>query len=87
MVGRLCNESRERGAHSNWLIDDYWISLEKRELIHDIGCDDQIQEADERFRAMLIATHIKHRYKERDSDYDFGTMAIRRTQRDSFTNR
>jgi hypothetical protein len=62
-------ESAERTR--NWLIDDYWILLEARELIHEIGCDDRVKEADERFRAMLAATDIKHYYKERKSDYDF----------------
>lgn len=55
----------------NWLIDDYWISLETRELIHDIGSDENVKEEDERFRGILTATNIKHYYRERDSNYDF----------------
>jgi hypothetical protein len=55
----------------NWLIDDYWINLEGRELIHDIGSDGRVKEADDRLRAMLTATHIKHYRRERESDYDF----------------
>jgi hypothetical protein len=59
------------GHTRNWLIDDYWALLETRESIHNIGCDDQVNEVDSRFRALLISTETKHRYKERKSDYDF----------------
>ena len=55
----------------NWLIDDYWILLETRELIHDIGGDDRVTERDKRFGALLTATNIKHRHRDRHSDYDF----------------
>jgi hypothetical protein len=61
----------EQGYCPECLIDDYWSDLELRELIHEIGRDDRVKEADERFRAMFTATHIKHYYRERKSDYDF----------------
>jgi hypothetical protein len=55
----------------NWLIDDYWIKLRMRDLIHEIGCDDRVKEADERFRKILTGLHIKHYERDRQSDYDF----------------
>ncbi len=61
----------ENGYCPDCLIDEYWNDLDSRELIHDIGCDDRVKEADARFAAMLIATSIKHHRKERQSDYDF----------------
>jgi hypothetical protein len=61
----------EKGYCPECLIDDYWNDLELRELIHEIGCDDLVQAADHRFRSMLTAVHIKHYYKERNTDYDF----------------
>jgi hypothetical protein len=62
----------ETEAHTrNWLIDDYWVLLETREAIHNLGIDDLVDEADRRFRALLTSTEIKHKYKERKSDYDF----------------
>lgn len=59
------------GYTRNWLIDDYWIFLETRELIHEIGFDERVAEADARFQALLTATNIKHRHQERNTDYDF----------------
>jgi hypothetical protein len=61
----------ETGRTNNWLIDDYWIFLEMRDLIHDIGCDDRVKQTDDRFRAMLTAKEIRHRHGERHDDYDF----------------
>ncbi len=61
----------EKGYSPNCFIDEYWNDLDKRELIHEIGCDDKVREADERFRAMLTANNIKHHYRERNSEYDF----------------
>jgi|SRR5882724_9460843 len=62
----------EQDGHTrDWLIDDYWIVLEIRELIHDIGSDEEVKEEDERFRAILTATNIKHYYRDRATDYDF----------------
>lgn len=55
----------------NWLIDDYWIKLEARDLIHEIGSDDRVKEADEKFQNLLTDQHIKHRKRDRHSDYDF----------------
>jgi len=66
-VGKVEKEGYTR----NWLIDDYWIFLDGRELIHDVGCDDRVMEADERLRSILTATDIKHRHQDRNSDYDF----------------
>jgi hypothetical protein len=66
-VDSLGNRERTR----NWLIDDYWIGLEVRDLIHDIGSDDRVKHADETFRSLLTGTHIKHYNRERHSDYDF----------------
>lgn len=45
--------------------------MDTRELIHDIGCDNQVAEIDKRFAATLTATHIKHWHQLRKSDYDF----------------
>lgn len=59
------------GKTQNWLIDDYWILIEIRELIHDIGRDDEVKQDDEKFRSILTATNIKHRHKERNTNYDF----------------
>jgi hypothetical protein len=61
----------ENGYCPKCLIQEYWNDLDTRELIHDIGCDDRVKEWDERFAVMLTARHIKHRYADRDSDYDF----------------
>jgi len=61
----------ERGYCPNCLIDEYWNDLTTRELIHEIGFDEQVKEADERFRTMLTATNIKHYRRDRASDYDF----------------
>jgi hypothetical protein len=61
----------EKGYDSRCLIQEYWNDLDIRELIHDIGYDDKVRELDERFAAMLTATHIKHWREERASDYDF----------------
>jgi CRISPR/Cas system Type II protein with McrA/HNH and RuvC-like nuclease domain len=52
-------------------VEDYWNDLDTRELIHDIGKDSEVKDADERFRAMLTATEIKHWHDDRHSDYDF----------------
>lgn len=35
-----------------------------------MGLDDDVRQLDDRFAAMLTATHIKHYYNERDSNYD-----------------
>ena len=64
-------EEVEQGYSPDCLIDDYWNDLELRELIHKIGISSRVKEADEKFRAMLTATNIKHYYRERNSDYDF----------------
>jgi len=56
---------------NKWLIDDYWIGLEIRDLIHDIGCDDRVKHADEAFRSMLTGLNIKHFNRNRQTDYDF----------------
>jgi hypothetical protein len=61
----------EKGYCPSCLIDEYWNDLDTRELIHDVGLDGRVKEADERFRAILTATQIKHHHRERDSDYDF----------------
>jgi len=66
-VARLEDQESSR----NWLIDDYWIFLEIRELIHEIGHDADVIQADEIFRSMLVRTDIKHRHKDRKSEYDF----------------
>ena len=63
--------SIEQGRTANWLIDDYWIRLEYRELLHDIGSDHRVRAADEKLRSMLTATDIKHYFKERKTTYDF----------------
>ncbi|SRR6266481_348044 len=55
----------------NWLIDDYWISLEVRELIHEVGRDGAVKEEDDRFRAILTATDIKHHHHDRENRNDF----------------
>ena len=68
----------------NWLIDDYWIFLHIRELIHDVGLDDAVKEDDEIFRSVLTATHIKHRHKERNSDYDFWNYGYPRNAKGFF---
>jgi hypothetical protein len=64
-------EEVERGYSPNCMIEDYWNDLDARNLIHDIGCDSEVKDLDERFAAMLTATEIKHWYTERDTDYDF----------------
>lgn len=61
----------EEGDTANWLIDDYWIFLEYRELIHEIGSDYRVKAADKKLRSMLTATDIKHYYKDRNTTYDF----------------
>jgi|ERR1700682_2011642 len=61
----------EKGYCPDCLIDEYWNDLDTRELIHDIGYDDSVTEADGRFRAMLTATNIKHHHRGRNTDYDF----------------
>jgi hypothetical protein len=61
----------ENGYCPKCLIQEYWNDLDTRELIHDIGCDDEVKEWDERFANMLTARHIKHWYTDRNSDYDF----------------
>jgi len=61
----------ESGQYTNWLIQEYWNDLDTRELVHDIGCDEEVKEWDQRFAAMLIATNIKHWHTDRDRDYDF----------------
>ena len=63
--------SVENGYCPRCLVDEYWNDLTTRELIHDIGQDAKVKELDERFLAMLTATHIKHRYRERQTNYDF----------------
>jgi len=68
---KFVRDVETEGHTRNWLIDDYWILLEKREAIHNLGIDDLVSEPDRRFRALLISTEIKHRYTERQSDYDF----------------
>jgi len=52
-------------------VEDYWNDLDTRELIHDIGKDSEVGDADNRFRAMLTGTQIKHWHTDRHSDYDF----------------
>jgi hypothetical protein len=61
----------EKGYCPNCLIQEYWNDLDTRDLIHDIGCDDDVRELDKRFAAMLTATHIKHWRTDRNSGYDF----------------
>jgi len=61
----------EQGQASNWLIDDYRILLECRELIHEIGSDHRVAAADEKLRSILTATNIKHTYRDRNTMYDF----------------
>jgi len=61
----------ENGYCPSCLIEEYWNDLDTRELIHDIGCGDEVKEWDERFAVMLTARHIKHWYTDRNSDYDF----------------
>jgi hypothetical protein len=61
----------ETGNHANCCIEDYWNDLDSLELIHDIGCDADVKETDERFAAILPATHIKHWHADRRSNYDF----------------
>jgi hypothetical protein len=68
---RFVSDLETEGHTRNWLIDDYWILLETREAIHNLGIDDLVSEADQRFRALLTSTEIKHRRTERKSDYDF----------------
>jgi hypothetical protein len=64
-------EEVERGYCPRCLIEEYWNDLDTRELIHDIGCDGEVEDLDKRFAAMLTATEIKHWHTDRDSDYDF----------------
>jgi hypothetical protein len=61
----------EKGHYSKCCIEDYWNDLDSRELIHGIGFDDDVEDDDKRFAAILTATTIKHWQKQRDSDYDF----------------
>jgi hypothetical protein len=61
----------EEGYCPDCLIDEYWNDLDVRELIHEIGQDSAVADADARLRAVLTATNIKHRYKDRNTDYDF----------------
>jgi hypothetical protein len=61
----------ETGNYANWCIEGYWNDLDSRELIHDIGCDADVKETDERFAVILTATHIKHWHADRKSNYDF----------------
>lgn len=61
----------EKGYCPDCLIDEYWNDLDKRELVHALGYDQEVTEADERFRALLTATNIKHYHRDRNSDYDF----------------
>lgn len=61
----------ENGYCPDCLIYEYWNDLDTRELLHEIGCDDQVRDADIRFAAMLTATHIKHHCNTRSTDYDF----------------
>jgi len=61
----------EQGDTSDWLYPEYWNFLCIREMIHDIGCDSRVIDADRRFASVLTATHIKHSYEDRNSDYDF----------------
>jgi hypothetical protein len=61
----------ENGYCHDCLIYEYWNDLDTRELIHEVGCEDQVKDADTRFAAMLTATHIKHYKKSRNTDYDF----------------
>jgi hypothetical protein len=68
----------------NWLIDDYWAFLSRREWIHNIAYDDYVAEADERFRGMLMATNIKHWHKDRDTDYDFWNYGYPKNARGFF---
>lgn len=61
----------EQGYCPDCLIDEYWNDLDTRELIHAIGKDSNVADADTRFRAVLTATNIKHNYTDRKTDYDF----------------
>jgi hypothetical protein len=61
----------ERSYCPNCVIEEYWNDLDTRELIHDIGCDGEVNDADEKFAAMLTATEIKHWHADRDTNYDF----------------
>ena len=62
---------RDEAKTRNWLIDDYWIFLEIRDLIHEVGLDKEVQEEDKQFRALLTATDVRHQHKERNTTYDF----------------
>lgn len=68
---KFVRDNETEGHTRNWLIDDYWQLLESREAIHKLGIDDLVSDEDRRFRVLLISTEIKHKYKERKSDYDF----------------
>lgn len=61
----------ENGYCPNCLIEEYCNDLDTRELIHDIGHDNEVKEWDERFSAMLTSKHIKHWRTDRNSSYDF----------------
>lgn len=66
-VSTVWDEAKTR----NWMIDDYWICLEIRDLIHEVGLEKEVQEEDEQFRLLLTGTNIRHQHKERNSAYDF----------------
>ena len=61
----------EKGYCPNCVIQEYWSDLDTRDLIPDIGCDEEVTELDKRFAGMLTDTHIKHWRTDRNSDYDF----------------
>lgn len=61
----------EKGYCPRCSVDEYWNELDTREMIHETGLDSAVEDLDTRLRKMLVATHIRHRYKERTSNYDF----------------
>jgi hypothetical protein len=52
------------------LIQEYWNDLDVRELIHGIGRDGEVKDANKRFATMLTSTNIKHWCTDRKTDYD-----------------
>jgi hypothetical protein len=61
----------QQGYCPKCMIEEYWNDLDTRELIHDIGRDNEVKDVDENFAAMLTAREIKHWHKDRKADYDF----------------
>ncbi len=67
LVEAIADPERTR----NWIIDDYLIFIQTRELIHQVDADKEVAADDHIFRTLVIGNEIRHSHKERTGAQDF----------------